>query len=411
MIRALDAVAARTPATRDRYMDFLRGFSIVAVVLGHWMIGILWWENGLIYMSSAIGVTSGLWLATWVLQVMPIFFFVGGFANLVAYDASRRQGESTRAFIMSRVRRLLRPSLVFLSAWMAIQVGLHLADVGRASGPVIWGDTRLLRGMNPPAATLPFGPLWFLAVYLVVVSVSPFTIRLHRRFRWWVPALLAAGTIVVDAIGFGLGIHRIRYLNIPFVLLLPHQLGHFYADGTLGRLSRKVFWALGLAGLAALLLLTNPWVFEWIGGDARFRWFPTIGHYPKSILGTDVEPISNAYPPTVCFMLVGIWTIAAALLLRDRVARWLQRPAPWKATILGNTVIMTLFLWHMTAYLLAMLGLWPLGFGREHDSTARWWVERPLWIAVPGLILVSIVWMLGRFERTRERRSSPEALP
>jgi fucose 4-O-acetylase-like acetyltransferase len=406
MIRALDAVVARTPATRDRYMDFLRAFSITAVVVGHWTIGIIWWENGLIYLSSAIGATSGLWLATWVLQVMPIFFLVGGFSNLVAYDAFRRRGQSTGAFIRSRIQRLLRPSLVFLSVWVAIQVGLHLADVGRPSGPVIWGETRLLRGMNPPAATLPFGPLWFLGVYLLVVAVSPLTIRMHRRFRWWVPVLLVAGTIVVDVIGFGLGIHRLRYLNIPFVLLLPHQLGHFYADGTLGRIPRKVFWEIAVGGIAALLLLTNAWLFEWVGGEARFRWFPTIGHYPKSILGTDVEPISNAYPPTVCFMLVGLWTISAAMLLRERLTQWLQRIGPWKATIVGNRVIMTLFLWHMTAYLVAIFGLWPLGFGREHDTTARWWMERPLWIVAPGLILAVVVWLVGRYERAAQPRAS-----
>jgi fucose 4-O-acetylase-like acetyltransferase len=405
MIRALDAVVARTPVTRDRYMDFLRAFSITAVVVGHWTIGIIWWENGLIYLTSAIGATSGLWLATWVLQVMPIFFLVGGFANLVAYDAFRRRGESTWTFIRSRIQRLFRPSLIFLSLWVAIQVGLHLVDVGRPSGPVIWGETRLLRGMNPPAATLPFGPLWFLGVYLVVVAVSPLTIRLHRRFRWWVPGFLVAGTIGVDVIGFGLGIHRLRYVNIAFVLLLPHQLGHFYADGTLGRIPRKVFWALALGGIAALLLLTNQWLFEWFGGDARFQWFPTIGHYPKSILGTDVEPISNAYPPTVCFMLVGLWTISAAMLLRERLTHWLHRIGPWKATILGNRVIMTLFLWHMTAYLVAIFGLWPLGLGREHDTTARWWMERPLWIGAPGLVLAVIVWLVGRYERPTTPRA------
>lgn len=406
MIRALDAVVARTPGTRDRYMDFLRAFSIAAVVVGHWTIGIIWWENGLIYLTSAIGATSGLWLATWVLQVMPIFFLVGGFANLVAYDAFRRRGESTWTFIRSRIERLLRPSLIFLSLWITIQVGLHIADVGRPSGPVIWGETRLLRGMNPPAATLPFGPLWFLGVYLVVVALSPLTIRLHRRFRWWVPALLVVGTIVVDVVGFGLGIHRLRYLNIAFVLLLPHQLGHFYADGTLGRIPRKVLWAIALGGIGALLLLTTPWLFELFGGDARFRWFPTIGHYPKSILGTDAEPISNAYPPTVCFMLVGLWTISAAMLLRDRLTQWLQRIGPWKATILGNRVIMTLFLWHMTAYLVAIFGLWPLGFGREHDTTARWWMERPLWIGAPGLVLAVIVWRVGRYERPAKPRAA-----
>ncbi|MGZ5213140.1 MAG: hypothetical protein ACXWXM_05415 [Actinomycetota bacterium] len=70
-------------------------------------------------------------------------------------------------------------------------------------------------------------------------------------------------------------------------------------------------------------------------------------------------------------------------------------------TIAVNGVIMTLFLWHMTAYLLAVLLLWPHGYGRETDSTLRWWLERPLWLFFPGLILFGLIAMFGRFERPR----------
>jgi hypothetical protein len=87
------------------------------------------------------------------------------------------------------------------------------------------------------------------------------------------------------------------------------------------------------------------------------------------------------------------------MLLRPRLTRWLERARPWKATILVNGVIMTLFLWHMTAYLLVILALWPAGLGREQDTTARWWLERPVWILVPALVLAAIVVLAGRFER------------
>src|SRR5207247_610316 len=102
-------------------------------------------------------------------------------------------------------------------------------------------------------------------------------------------------------------------------------------------------------------------------------WFPTIGYYPKSLLGTDVEPISNAYPPTVPFMAMAFWSIGVVMLLRNRLGRWLQHRGPWRATIVVNGVIMTLFLWHMTAYLLAVLVLWPLGLVHQlaHDLEAR----------------------------------------
>jgi hypothetical protein len=394
----LDEMVSRTPSTRDRVVDFLRAASICAVVFGHWFIALIFWEHGVVGVRSAVGVQAGLWLGTWFFQVMPVFFFVGGFSNLITLDAFHRRGESTWAFVRSRIWRLLRPSLVFLGIWFVVQLVLHLTDTGAPTGFTLWGDTTLLRGMYPPAATLPFGPLWFLAVYLIVVAIAPATVWLHRRFGLWVPAAMIVATIVDDVLGFGLGIAGFRYVNIATVLLLPHQLGHFYADGSMLRWPRKVFWAMVLVGLGGLVLLTNPWVFQPFG-DARFDWFPTIGHYPKSLLGTDVEPISNAYPPTVCFMLASIWAVGAVMLLRPALARWLQRPGPWKATIFVNSVIMTLFLWHMTAFLLAILVLWPLGLGDYADATLGWWLERALWIAVPGLLLAGMVAIFGRFER------------
>ena len=76
-----------------------------------------------------------------------------------------------------------------------------------------------------------------------------------------------------------------------------------------------------------------------------------------------------------------------------------------------NSVIMTLFLWHMTAYLLVILMLWPLGFGHQTDSTARWWVERFVWIPVPAAILVVLIAIFGRFERPRTRGRERERAP
>jgi Acyltransferase family len=383
----LDELAARTPATRDRYVDFLRAISILVVVVGHWLIGVVYWEDGVIGSTSAIGRTPWLWIATWFLQVMPIFFFVGGFSNLVTYRAHRRRGDSTWAFVRSRVARLLRPSLVFVGVWAVIQIALHLLDVGAPTTP-------FLRGMRPPGATIPFGPVWFLAVYAGVLMLSPAMIRLHERFGLGVIVVMVVGAVAADAIGFTTSFEEARWANVAFVWLLPHQLGFFYADGRITRLSRRAVWGMALGGLAALFLLTNP-----IFGDAGREWFPGIGHYPKSLLGTDVERITNTYPPTICLMAMAFWSIGLALLFRDRLSRWLRRSRPWKATILVNSVIMTLFLWHMTAFLLAVLALWPLGFGQQGDTTTGWWLERPLWVGVPAAFLTGLVALFARFER------------
>jgi hypothetical protein len=117
------------------------------------------------------------------------------------------------------------------------------------------------------------------------------------------------------------------------------------------------------------------------------------------LLGTDVEPITNTNPPTAMMLSMAVWSIGAIMLVRPALNRWLQRVRVWKAVILGNTIVMTLFLWHMTAYLLAVLVLWPMGFGRQGDTTVSWWLERPLWEVVPAVFLVGLVAVFGRFER------------
>jgi fucose 4-O-acetylase-like acetyltransferase len=386
MSTSLDRLAEQTPNTRDRYVDFLRAVSILAVVAGHWFISLNLRQGGKISTISAIGETSWLWLGTWFLQVIPLFFFVGGFANLTAFESNRRRGASTGRFLRMRMARLLKPTLVFVGVWVVIEVALHVADCC---------GTGLFRGVKAPPATVPFGPLWFIGVYIVVVLVSPLTVRLHRRFGAAIPLVLLLAAVAGDGFGFIGGVSGVRVPNIASVWLLAHQLGYFYADGRLTRMTKGQLWAMALGALAVLIVLTNPPI--WFGHGPEY--FSGLPHYPKSLLGTDNEPISNMNPPTLALVAMTFWSIALAMLARPWVSRWLEKPRPWKAVVLANTVVMTLFLWHMTAYLLAVLVLWPLGLGHETDSTIRWWLERPIWIVVPAAFLLGLVAIFGRFER------------
>jgi hypothetical protein len=207
--------------------------------------------------------------------------------------------------------------------------------------------------------------------------------------------VLLIAAIAGDGFGFIGEVSWARVPNIASVWLLAHQLGYFYADGRLTRMTKQQLWAMALGALAVLIALTNPPI--WFGHGHEY--FSGLPHYPKSLLGTDNEPISNMNPPTLALVAMTFWSIALAMLARPWVSRWLEKPRPWKAVVLANTVVMTLFLWHMTAYLLAVLVLWPLGLGHERDSTIRWWLERPIWIVVPAAFLLGLVAIFGRFER------------
>jgi hypothetical protein len=77
----------------------------------------------------------------------------------------------------------------------------------------------------------------------------------------------------------------------------------------------------------------------------------------------------------------------------------LERPRNWKAVIAANSVIMTVFLWHLTALLLGVLVMFPMGFPQPLGGTEQWWFTRPLWLGSLVVLLVPFVVGLARFER------------
>jgi fucose 4-O-acetylase-like acetyltransferase len=363
----LDELAAGTPASRDRYVDFLRAASITVVVLGHWLSALVGWKDGALSVRNAVGLVPGLWCTTWLLQVMPIFFFIGGFSNFTSVESTLRRGGSVVAFLRSRLVRLLKPTAVFIGAWLVVLVALHFVGV--------------LKPVHVRSTVLLFGPLWFLVVYLVITALTPVMRSLHQRFGIAAVAVMAALAVGMDVLRFSAKVPAVGWANLAFVWLLAHQLGFFYADGTLARARRRVHLAIALGGLAGLLLLTHN------------------GVYPKSMVGTGFERVSIMTPPTVCIMLLTFWLVGAVMYVRGWVNRWLARPGPWKAVIAANSVIMTVYLWHITAYAVVFGVLALVGFAGSAPGSAGWWFERPIWLAGPAIVLALLIVMFSRFER------------
>ncbi|MCJ7726241.1 MAG: acyltransferase family protein [Acidimicrobiia bacterium] len=357
-------LAEQTSPDRDRYVDFLRGFSILVVVLGHWLIAVVTWQGGEVTGTNALEQVRGLWMATWVLQVMPLFFFVGGFSNLRSWRASVLRGGGYPAFLHGRLSRMMRPTVVFLGIGLIVTVTLDALNV---ADNVVF-----------PASELITRPLWFLGVYMIVVALAPVMITLHERFGWRAAAGLALLAVIVDIARFGLDLGGIGYVNYPVVWLLAHQMGFLYADGTL---NRWVSSLLAVGGIGAMIALV------------------TLGPYPGSMVGLSTDEFSNMDPPTLGILALILWQIGLAMLLRERVSRWLSRVRPWAGVIFVNSVIMTMFLWHLTAMLLGIGVLCPLGFPQPGVGTSSWWLLRPVWIAVLVILLAGFVALFGRFEQ------------
>ncbi|PZM89483.1 MAG: acyltransferase, partial [Actinobacteria bacterium] len=75
-------LAERTPPERERVVDFLRALAIVAVVLGHWLVSVVEYDSdGRLTGRSALPDLPWAYPLTWLVQVLPLFFLVGGYAN------------------------------------------------------------------------------------------------------------------------------------------------------------------------------------------------------------------------------------------------------------------------------------------------------------------------------------------
>ncbi|MFK3632133.1 acyltransferase family protein, partial [Klebsiella pneumoniae] len=59
---------------------------------------------------------------TWVFQVMPIFFLVGGYSNGLSWRSARRKEIGYAEWLRTRLRRLGIPLIPLLLAWLAIGV-------------------------------------------------------------------------------------------------------------------------------------------------------------------------------------------------------------------------------------------------------------------------------------------------
>ena len=374
MTTTIDDLVAATPSTRDRSVDFLRAVSIAVVVLWHWVFSITHWnDDGALTMPNPIGDVPLLWMATWVLQIMPLFFFVGGFANFVSYRAARRSGLRDGAFLRQRLTRLAKPIAVLAAVWAAFEVVASQVWPDY-SGVLHWGFVVVV-------------PLWFMAVYGAVVALVPLTARLHERAPGTTLALLAAAVALVDVVRFGLDLELVGFVNVLLVFAFVHQLGYWFGDGRLTG-SRRRAVGLALLGVGALALLT------------------TFGPYSNSMVAVSGEPMSNMMPPNACIAALGVFQAGLALLIRTFLNRKLANPRAWKGVIAVNAIAMTVFCWHMTAYVVAV-GVWKvLGNTLLTDASAAWWVQRPLWLLLPGAILVVFVRLFSRFENPlRTRRS------
>jgi len=371
-------LADETPTDRNRVVDALRAGSILVVVFGHWLMAAITVDNGSLVPNHLLVLAEWTHPLTWVLQVMPIFFFVGGYANALSWRSARRRGDAYGSWLRSRLRRLaipVIPVLLFWTVfgWLALTLGLP------------WETLQL-------ASQVALVPTWFLAAYVVIVTIAPPLLALWDRIGIWslVAGFALAG--LCDLLSIAVGVIPVGFLNYVFVWGSVHQLGYAWLDGKLDGMGKRI--GLMVAGFLATLALV--WA----------------GPYPVAMVGLDTAEVTNSYPPRVTLAFLGLFQVGLVLVIESPLRRWLNRPRAWRIVVGVNLQIMTLYLWHLTAMVLVIgisLGLGGFGLGIEPLSAA-WWLTRPIWFAVLAIVTIGLIAIFGRFERPApDPRAAPPA--
>ena len=360
-------MAAQTPAERNRYVDFLRSVSILVVIIGHWMIATAYVVDGEMNVGHLLAGRPQLHWLTWLFQVMPIFFIVGGYSNAVSLESAKRKGVGYGGWLSARLNRLVAPLLVLVIAWAVIAIAMMLFGA----------RPKVIQYVSQAALI----PTWFLAIYIVVVILAPVAYAFWRRYGFASFLFFVAGAALTDVAFFEAEMRWLGWTNYFWVWLAVHHLGFAWRDDRLGRVTKRLLFS--ATGFAALWLLTSQ------------------GPYPLAMVGSPDPGLSNTLPPKITLLALGIFQFGLLLSLEEPMRRALNGLRLWTATVLINSMIMTVYLWHITvmvifAALLYLAG--GIGLGIE-PGTSDWWWSRPEWIAVLFILLLPVALLLSPLER------------
>ena len=344
------ATTAVDLSRRDLTLDLARVVCVLFVIVVHLVqVGIGPGADGALVALRPAEAQPWFNAATWVGQIMPLFFVVGGFAAATGWRSWTAKGGDAAGFVRTRTLRLAQPALP-LFIFFAVVLG-----VATAAG--------LPEQLVSDAAVGAGSPLWFLAAYLLCQAAVPFLASCHARRPVLTLALLAMGVVLVDIARFSIGIQEIGLLNLLFVWPLVQQFGFWYADGWFDR--RHPLVLIGIAAACYLLL----WPLT------------AVGPYSLSMLG-------NLNPPTVPLVLLGIAQACLLRLLKPVLARLMALRVMQGVVFVLGSRLMTIYLWHLPV-LLALTGVSLLipGAAPTPASPAWWWSRPIMFVVVLGMLL------------------------
>ena len=350
----MDRVNTARPV-RDLAVDYYRVSGVVLIALGHWLAGSVTYQEGQFGRQNPLADQPWTQWLTWPFQAVPVFFLVAGYAGAVSWThRSDTEGMPRQAWLRHRLARVLGPTAVY--------VGLVSVVVAALDQFGVPGSTLAYAGWAVAMH------LWFLAVYLIVVSLTPVAVAAHRRWGLLVPAALAVGVVAVDGASVGAHVPYIGWLNYLLCWGAIYQLGIAWHEGLLaGR--RSVVLAAGSAIALALLI--------------------GLGPFPVSMIGVPGQPMQNNEPPSVAMLAFACAQAGIAIALAPTLNRALRPARVRRVLSVANNNIMALYLWHMIPVVIVAIVAYPAGLlPQPVEGTAQWWLARLEWVTILSVVTV-----------------------
>ncbi|WP_142003057.1 acyltransferase [Amycolatopsis cihanbeyliensis] len=335
--------------------------AITGVVLGHWLVtAVLPAGEGVLAgldVDSPLRHLPALAPLSWLLQTLGLFFFAGGFGAAVSRASARRYAGSLRGWWVARVSRLARTVLLVLLAWAIVLGVLLLFGLGAdAAGTVVHLVT---------------SPLWFLAVYVVLLAGTDVALALHGWLGWAAAAVPAGLALLVESAVAAGAPGVLGQATVLLVWWVPWQLGVVAAErGIPGPPAATALLAFGVAGGLLAVLVFG---------------------YPVSAVGGTGQARSNLAPPSPFALALALAQVGAVLL----AAPPLRRAARSARTVVGwvNARALPIFLLHQSALTAVLLAAGAFGtFAGLHEvpSGGAWLLARLCWL--PGF--AGMLWLL-----------------
>jgi len=352
-------------------VDFVKAACLLIVVGLHALMAGITVGSGGLAITNALEYHPIFAWATWAVQVMPLFFLLGGFSSVTQWRRMKMDGASAGDYIRQRVQRLAHPALLPIGL-----VGGCLAAVALAGVP-----NDVVREVGFRVGQ----PLWFLAVYLGCAGCVPLMSKLHDARPLTTLLTLLGLAIAIDTasqvINPGIG-----YINMLIAWLFVQQLGFWYADGWFLRRSRWLLLGLAVASFGMLVFLTM-------------------------VVGYSIDMYVNLNPPTVCILVLGIGQITLFSWAHPWLLRGSLRPAIARASKAINSHSMTIYLWHVPVVVLVALTMMSARVPFPEPLSQLWWETRPLFLGAIAVGLIPVVLLVAYYDRTRKPAAASHTGP